>query len=347
MTKATLFGASNPTAYDGSMILPGGDAILPGTIWSYQPGHAAYGTGGVAPTNGATAKNAAWREAALAMGLTSADESTLHGAWTFGSDTASSRLVVETTPLGGVHGIVSQTLGTANTHAFVSVPDAIKTYILNNTVVGGSSATDTGQPWNTSANHRFGHVVWLKETRVPRSDSGKVGANVAFLSIPNMVTMTQAAVTPNWPVSGVENTGFSTTTTTAIGATAYPALPMVLDTPQTRWAASRGWNATEPANAAAMQAICGFGPMPGQTASGFLQSAMSYVLYRWDIIDLSLAMPYGNARAFRGIAGTDFSHTLGDIFGVRNALHGAFSRAFAPGGQFYGDTITTAPASVP
>lgn len=347
MTKATLFGASNPTAYDGSIILPGGDAVFPGTIWSYQPAHAAYGHGGVAPTNGATAKNAAWREAAAVMGLTSADEASLHGAWTFGSDTATSRLVVETTPLGGVHGIVSQTLGTANTHAYVSLPDAIKTYILNNTVVAGASATDTGQAWNNSANHRFGHVVWLKETRVPRTDSGKVGPTVVFLSIPNMITMTQAAVTPNWPVSGVENTGATTTTTSAIGSTAYPALPMVIDTPQMRWGASRGWNSSEPANAAAMQAICGFGCMPGQLAGGFQQSAMSHVLYRWDVIDLSLAMPYGNARAFRNIGGTDFSHTLGDIFGVRNAVRGAFNRAFALGGQFYGDTLTTAPSSVP
>lgn len=343
MTRSINFGASNPDAYDGSMLLPGADAITPGTIFSYQPGHAVYGHGVVAPINGAVAKNAAWREAAAALGLTAANENDLHGVFTIGSDTAGDRFKLEMTPKGGLHGIIGHASGSANTHAYASIPDAIKTYILNNTVVGGSNATDTGQPWNNANNHRFGHVVWLKKTREPRSDAGKVGTNVQFLSIPNTISASHAATTPNWPVIGVEDTGFATTSTALIGSTAYPALPMILGTPQMRWGASRGWNATEPANAAAMQAICGFGPMPGQSASGFLQSAMSHVLYRWDIIDLSLASPYGTAVAFRGIGGSDFSNTLGDMFEVRNSLASAFMRAFLPGGQFYGDTVPTAP----
>lgn len=342
-TKAKLFGASTPTGYDGSIILPGGDAIFPGTIFSYQPAHPVYGTLGVAPTNGAAAKNAAWREAAVALGLTSGDEASLHTTWTFGSDTGSDRFKVEVTSKGAVHGIVSHTLGNQNTHAYVSLPDAIKTYILNNTVVGGSSATDTAQAWNNAANHRFGHLVWLKETRAPRTDSGKTGQNIAFMSIASLVTFTQAATTPIWPTIAIENTGISTTTTSLQGAASYPPLPMVVDTPNMRWAATRGWGVTEPANAAAMSAICGFGPMPSQVAGGFQQSAMSYVLYRWDVIDLSLAWPYGSAKAFRGITGTDFSQSLGDIFEVRNRLRGACNRAFAPGGQFYNDAIVTAP----
>ena len=342
-TKSTLFGASIPTPYDGSIPLPSGDAIFPGTLFSYQPAHPVYGTLGVAPVNGAAAKNAAWREAAVAMGLGAGDEASLHSAWVFGADTGADRFKVEVTTKGAVHGIVSQSLGNATTHAYVPIPDAIKTYMLNNSVVGGASGTDLAQPWNSIANHRFGHVVWLKETRVPRTDSGKVGPTVAFLNCAGLISFSQVANAPIWPTSGSENTGLSTTSSLLIGSASYPPLPMALDVPNMRWGTTRGFGVTEPANAAAMIANCGFGPLPGQTAAGFQQSAMSHVLYRWDVIDLSLSWPYETARAFRGIGGTDFSNTISDIFEVRNRLHGAFNRAIAPGGQFYGDAILTAP----
>jgi hypothetical protein len=353
MVKSVLFGASNPDAFDGSMPLYDADGFFPGTIWSYQPGHPVYG--GV-PTNGGVAKNAAWRNAAKILGLSAASESTLHGTHTLGSDTGADRFKLELTPKGGLHTIISQTLGNNQTHWYATIPAAIRAYIFANSTVGGSSATDTGQVWNTPANHRFAQVAWITMTRAYRTDSGKVGNNLLISAIsgagniagiPGFGGLGSATNTPAYPITGSEDTGQSTAIGTLIGNSNWPSGVPTVGVPQMKWIATRGWFNAAPVDANAFMGIVGAGALPGQGAAGFQQAAMSYVLYRYDIIDLWHDNLYPYGQAFRGITGTDYSHLYGDIFGVRDQLRAAMNRAFAPGGAHYGDTLPTAPASIP
>ncbi len=334
MTKSVLFGASEPTAYDGSMELPDGDAIFPGTILSVQ-----FDDLSAVPTNGQVLHNRAWRQFAKLTGRDASDEADCHPTFVIGSNAASDKLKLELTPKGGLYGSPSHSSGDANTRAYVNAPAAIKQYILDNTVQGGTDPVDTAQAWNAASNHAMLHVVWLTMNRAGRTDSGKVGNTVNFLRITNMISMTEAAITPNFAVTGTENTGMTGTSTSRVGNFADPALPTVIDTPQMRYAATRGWNGAEPANPAAFDCVCGFGVLPGQSASGLQQAAPSWAIYRWDIIDGALACPYGNAKAFRGLGAIDFRHTISDLYEPRNQLAAARRRAFAPGGQFYDDTL--------
>jgi hypothetical protein len=337
VTKSILFGASEPTAYDGSMLLPPGDAIFPGTIMSVQ-----FDDLSAVPTNGQTIYNRAWRQFAKLSGRDESDEADCHGTFVYGSNAASDKLKLELTPKGGLYGSPSHSTGDANTRAYVSASTAVKQYILDNTLLGGSNATDTAQAWNVEANHAIGHLVWLKMNRAGRTDSGKTGQNVIFYKLGGTSSsMTQAISTPAYPITGTENTGMTGTSATLVGTFYDPPLPTVVDVPNMRYAASRGWFSSKPATPADFDCICGFGPLPGQNAGGFQQSAPSFALYRWDIIDLRHAVPYGEAKAFRGIGNIDYRHTLSDLYEPRNVLTAAKRRAFALGGQFYGDTLPT------
>lgn len=337
MAKSILFGASKPTAFDGSMILPDGDCIFPGTIASFQFDDLA-----APPANGQVIRNRAWRQFAALTGRDASDEAECHGTFVIGSDAAADRLKLAITPKGGLYGSPSLTLGGSNTHAYINAGDAVKQYILDHTLLAGASATDTAQPWNVPENHAILHLVWVAMGRAGRTDSGKTGQNVTFCKISNMIGMTEAATSPSYPILGVENSGKSTTISSLVGNLSYPALPMAVGVPQMRYAATRGWFSSKPASVAAFDCICGFGPLPGQSAGGFQQSAPSLAIYRWDIIDGALACPYGDAKAFRGIGGTDYRHTISDLFEPRNQLMAAKARAFSPGGQFYGDVLPSA-----
>lgn len=353
MAKSVLFGTSNPDDFDGSFPLYDSDGFFPGTLWSYQPGHPVYGG---LPTNGGVAKNAAWRNAAKMLNLSASAESTLHGSTTIGTDTAADRFKLELTPKGGLHTIISQTLGSNQTHWYATIPAALRAYIFGNSTVGGASTTDTGQIWNTPINHRFAQVAWILMTRVYRTDSGKTGNSISLAGItgagnvggnPTFGALGAASNSPAYPVLGQENTSQTVTIGTLIGNSNWPSGAPTVGVPQMKWIATRGWFNAAPVDANAFMGIIGGGPLPGQTATGFQQSAMSYVLYRYDIIDLWYDNLYPYGQAFRGITGTDYSHLYGDIFDVRDYLRAAKDRAFAPGGVYYNDTVPTNPTSIP
>lgn len=341
MIKSTMLGVSSPTGYDGTILLPEGEAIFPGTIFSYQPAHPQYGLKGGLPSNGAVAENAAWRQAAALLGLTDADKGLLDGSWVFGSDSADTRVKLEATSTGCIHGAVSHVNGTANSRKYLKLSDTLKTYILANTVLGGASATDVAQPWNQETAHRFALLMWVTFTKAGRTDAGKVGPTVAIGQMAgagaNAITISESVNTPVWPIIGVENTGFNTTSTVLVSNASYPALPNVVGDHVMRYAANRGWGAAKPAAIANFDVAFGWGPGLLQTASGFLQSGPSYTLHRADVIDLNRAVPYGSAKASRNIGGQDVTHNWADMYEPRNQLHAAKLRAFALGGQFYND----------
>lgn len=355
-TKSILFGASNPTAYDGSVMLPDDDGIFPGTIWSFRPAHPVYGLS-AAPTDGQVIKNAAWRQFAALTGRDSSDEADCHGTYHLGSDIGGTKWKQELTAKGGLHSIVTQSAGsTANTYGYAKIPDAVKTYIRDNSRLGGSSTTDTGQVWNTSVNHRFAMTALITMTRIYRTDSGKTGGGVIFAglvkdadadNVPTLGSMTGLANTPAYPVTGIENTGQSTTSATLIGAHSYPVLPMTVDVPVLRWMAMRGWFNTYPASISEFMGVCGAGHLPGQAGANLLNASMSYVLYGWDIIDTWAQNAYPQGNRLSNLGSVDYSHTGGDIYGIRNKMAAWKNRVTSVGGQFYGDTLPTAPSSIP
>lgn len=356
MTKAILFGTTEPTAYDGSAAVADDDGIFPGTIFSFRPAHPVHGLT-AAPTNGQVINNAAWRQFAALTGRDSGDEAECHGSYVLGSDIGATKFKQELTAKGGLHSIVTQSAGsTANTHAYVKIPDAVKTYILSNTTLGGSSTTDTGQVWNTTANHRFAMTALIRMTRIYRTDSGKTGNTVIFAAIaqeadiddvPGIGSFSGSANTPSYPVTGTENTGQSTTSATLIGNHSYPVLPMTVDVPTLRWMAMRGWFNSYPSSIADFMGVCGAGHLPGQAGANLLNASMSYVLYGWDIIDLWAANAYPQGHRLSNLGSVDYSHTGGDIYGIRNKMAAWKNRVTAVGGQFYGDTLPTAPSSIP
>lgn len=347
MKKGVGYGAADMSLYDGSVEMFEAEIIRKSTVFSFIPRHPIYGLA-AAPVNGSQIQNAAWRNLADMAGVDEA--AARYSTCLMGSAVGPAQMKMELSD-AGLHGIVSQTAGTAQTFAEFQAPDAAKQFILDHSLAGVVDPT-SNVAGNLEGQHRWGLIYIGRMTRAFRTDSGKVGNNAAIVQFGSATyaqgTMTGVANSANFSISGPENTGMSTTTGMLAGNLCEPALPQVVGQPTFRWMVSRGWNGGKPPTTGDFKLGVGWGTAWGQSQAGYQNASQSHELFEFHVIDLSIYNEYGAARAMQASsASSDKSFDYGDIFRVRGAAQSAFRRMKAPGGYIYGTTPPTDPATIP
>lgn len=273
---------------------------------------------GGAPAPGASLFNAAWRQARTALG--SGDATTLGAAYKRSTDFAAADGLIERTPKGGIHFLVSQSTMTAGRGGAVELPDAIKSYILAN------------------PGHGFYLSSWLKLTRAVSGTPGahriklaRAGNNYtsAFKALLYRNNTTLTGATPSGSGNGIAGIPSLRVATGAVagdvqriafgqnGPIASPYYGTL----------SGGTVVSPPTGIADMEAGFLWGSMSASNqGSGSHLQQPSQVLYRLYFEDLTLS-----------------GRTAAAVDALDAAAHAA---AFGTGGRFAGDTYTN-PSTLP
>ena len=293
------------------------DSFFPGTIWSVQPAHPEYGFSGV-PTNGQVIKNAAWRNFCRLTGRTEADRADGDGTFVI-TGPGASKLSISRTNKGGVEILPSQTSADTNTGGFFYAPDAVKQYVYDNTVVG--SSTDS----------IFAMVLYMVPVRdVPAGFAAPTSMAIAAVQRPGATSMLRISPSASEAPPGA-----------ALPSTAY-ARPSVfpIGTPTLRMMTGDRWNTSVPA-IGNFHILAGAGNSPDVTNSFYQNKSGGIVLYRADLVDLSVSGLDINLTGARTPSPTLYL----DYEAFRLSHRRTLDFLFGATGPFYGDNIPVSAGS--
>lgn len=275
-------------------------------------------TGGV-PAPDSDVANIAWRQAATVLG--SGTKDTLAAKFRRSATFAASDGLLERTARGGLHAIISQTTLANGRGAILDAPDPIKAHILAN------------------PGHGYYFGMWAKLTRGAAGTNGaqrlklsKAGVNWGQATL-MLYYRTGWYVTPA-PTTGNGNPGLPESRSTTNGS------PNVATPVSERIAGAVSTGRPSPfyGGVAATTTIsppAGVTDFTAGAVFGALDAAMnptagnypnSWALYRMYLEDLTIS-----------------GRTFAQVEAIESA---EYSKAFAPGGRYNGDTHTS-PATIP
>lgn len=241
------------------------DKILTaGSLFLFDPSHSTDPIAGV-PANLATTPqtngnipNIAWEEAAALIG--SGSQATLAGTFNIAGQ-ASNTLILERTPKGSLHGIVSQTNVAAVVGAKVLLPNPVRQWLVDHPT------------------HTYYMSLQFRPTRqaIVTGLSGNVQP-AKFLVSGSSVTAA--------PLGYLTTAGLFPNSSTLIGSEVSPGVDSLAECfVAGAWA---GWTGTAPAALANIGgAEFGFGALSGFTSASWYNKAGSHVLRRFYLEDLT------------------------------------------------------------
>lgn len=295
------------------------DAMFDGTILSFQPAHPEDGFSGV-PTNGQVIRNVAWRNFCRLTGRSASLRSEGDGTFVI-TDPGASKLSQARTNKGGHEILPSQASAGATTGAFYYAPDAVKQYVLDNTVVGSSTA------------HVFALVVYMVPVRdVPAGFGAPTSMAIAAVQRPGANSMLRISPSASEAPPGA-----------ALPATAY-ARPSVfpIGVPTLRMMTGDRWVSTKP-TLGQFHILAGAGNSPDVTNPFFQNKSGGVIIYRVDLVDLTVSGLDLNLSGERGPAAAAYPDY--ERFRLAHRRHLDFM--FGPRGAFYGDNIPVPASAFP
>lgn len=295
------------------------DAAFDGTIWSVQPAHSESGFANV-PTNGQVIENPFWRNFCRLTGRSSSLRSEGDGTFVI-TGPGAGKLSLARTNKGGLSILPSQVSADANTGAFFYAPDAVKQYVLDNTVVGSSTA------------HVFAMVLHMVPLRATPVGYGNA-ASMVLASVERPGTNATLRISP---------TGSDAPIGAALPTTAY-ARPSVfpIGVPTLRMMTGDRWNSSKPA-LGQFHILAGAGNSPNLTNPTYQNKAGGMILYRVDLVDLTVSGLDINLSGERGPAPAAYLDY--ERFRLAHRRHLDFM--FGSKGPFYGDNIPVAAGAFP
>jgi hypothetical protein len=277
------------------------DSILtPGSLFLWDAAHSAEPSSGfLLPQDpvagGAVIYNAAWKEAAAALG--SGTASTLAGSLSLAALSAAgtTKGKVERSAKGGIHGIVSQSVAlVAGDGLATTIPIVLRDYL-----------------WTNRA-HSFYSSIWFNVTRPPQNIAGK------FSQVLDNASGNYAYGPPSLRIAGpAADQQFSQS---GLGARA-PVTPSV-NGPQIGTAAVANINAL-PSQALAESGNYGFNwggrsptasvVLPNGNGGGFA----SFIAYRYYLEDLTVS-----GRTYAAVDAIDFARFTAEVMTVGGRYYG-------------------------
>lgn len=295
------------------------DAGFDGAIWGLQFAHPEFGIGSV-PTNGQVIENPWWRNFCKLTGKSASLRSQGDGTFVI-TDPGASKMVLALTNRNGLEFLPSQVNAGPTTGAFTFAPDAVKQYVLDNTVVGSSTA------------HVFALVVYMVPVRdVPAGFGNAASMAIAAVQRPGSNSMLRISPSVSEAPPGA-----------ALPATAY-ARPSVfpIGVPTLRMMTGDRWNSTKP-TLGQFHILAGAGNSPDVTNPMFQNKSGGVIIYRVDLVDLTVSGLDLNLSGERGPAAAAYPDY--ERFRLAHRRHLDFM--FGPRGAFYGDNIPVPASAFP
>jgi hypothetical protein len=251
-----------------------------------------------------------------------------------GSDVGASKWLMERTPQGGLHMIVSRTTDTINTWGQIRAPSAIEQWLITR--------------WPTNAGPD-GPVIamslWHRTTRQGATTGTPATLGMGIIGTTNGSSLIASPAQNAAPFGG----GIATATTanSRLQPSAHP-----VNTPAFRSLFSRRWSQAAKPTLAALQVGVGAGISPPLNFASYLTGSSSYVLYRFAIADLTAAgISYADWSALEerewAIAFSPRGTVIPELVVTRNGVlerHDAFT--MLTDGRYFGDTVPTDPATI-
>lgn len=317
----------DPAINAGSLMLLEPGASDTGSIYAPTPVLAT----GAAPTNGQVLYNRAWREFCVLAGISAANAlANAHPSWTIGGGWVTGTTgKMERTPQGSIHGIVSQTVDTTTSSVYLTPPAALATYLYANTAIG------------SSPKNKIALSLWQRTTRVSPGGSfaDALPMSGMYFSSGALVQLTQTLNDAPYADSGGGGTGG--TTVGSINATGAETF---------RCQDGLGWGGSAPGSAGAINSyLANWGLPQGLQFSSYLHVAQSWVFRRFHLVDLTAAgLTYAQFEAMEQnewLKATAAAGTTVGAYSPGGVLLGTY--ALAQDGRYHGDTVPTAPSTIP